>query len=102
MVFLTLEDETGIVNAVVWADVMKVYRPVLMQSLLLLVRGKLQRSDIGAVPIMHLVTEHLENRSDDLRALSGNGSGLASSSYRPVTHRHPRDVQIIPKSRDFH
>ncbi|WP_332308113.1 helix-hairpin-helix domain-containing protein [Elstera litoralis] len=102
VVFLTLEDETGIVNAVVWADVMKTYRPVLMQSRLLLVRGKLQRSDTGAVPILHLVTAHLENRSDDLLALSGNGNTPASPGYRPVAHRHPRDVQIIPKSRDFH
>ncbi len=102
VVFLTLEDETGIVNAVVWADVMKTYRPVLMQSRLLLVRGKLQRSDTGAVPILHLVTAHLENRSGDLLALSGNGNTPASPGYRPVAHRHPRDVQIIPKSRDFH
>lgn len=101
VVFITLEDETGIVNAVVWAKVMQEYRPVLMQSRLLLIRGKLQRSDAGAVPILHLVADSLENRTDDLLALTG-APAAAPSGYRPVLFRHPRDVQIIPKSRDFH
>lgn len=101
VVFITLEDETGIVNAVVWAKVMQEYRPVLMQSRLLLIRGKLQRSDAGAVPILHLVSDHLENRTNDLLALTGT-TPTASSGYRPILFRHPRDVQIIPKSRDFH
>ncbi len=101
VVFITLEDETGIVNAVVWAKVMQEYRPVLMQSRLLLIRGKLQRSDAGAVPILHLVSDHLENRTDDLLALTG-APAAAPSGYRPILFRHPRDVQIIPKSRDFH
>jgi error-prone DNA polymerase len=28
--------------------------------------------------------------------------GDAPGSWRPPASRHPRDVEIIPKSRDFH
>ncbi len=103
VVFVTLEDETGIVNAVVWAKIMETYRPALMQARLLLIQGKVQRSDSGAVPILHLVADHLADRTQDLHTLTAwpapSSAGTPTPSPPP---RHPRAARSFPKSRDFH
>ncbi len=43
VVFMTLEDETGIANLVVWNTVLERYRPVVMGARLVVAIGKLQR-----------------------------------------------------------
>ncbi len=59
VVFITLEDETGICNVVVWAKVFETYRRAVIAGRLLRVTGKLQRE--GGV--MHLVAGHVEDLS---------------------------------------
>jgi len=110
VVFVTIEDETGIANLVVWQRVAARFRPVLMGARILLVRGQIQRAE----GVVHLVAESLIDRSGDLAflcedALSAIGdAGLANADEvrRPVQEsrapRHPRDQRVIPKSRDFH
>ena len=66
VVFMTLEDETGVVNAVVWPKMMEVFRRVVMGARLILVHGRIQRHE----NIIHLVAENLEDRSDWLNSLS--------------------------------
>ncbi len=65
-----------------------------MGSRLLLAEGKVQRSPEG---IVHLMAERLIDRSSDLRLLASQD--LPNS--RPA-QRHPRQVRILPPSRDFH
>ena len=151
--FVTLEDETGVANLVVWPRVGELYRPVLMGARILLVNGRVQTAD----NVTHIVADQLIDRTDDLSLLSeevqadpfygvlahaDHGKAplspqnaaavqrraelraadplLASLSptdevRRPIqetrasrpkpasdTRRHPRNVRIIPKSRDFH
>ena len=107
VVFITLEDETGIVNLVVWPAILKRFRKVVMTSRLLLARGRVQRSPEG---IVHLIAEHLADRTLDLDRLGSRPLALpqarADEIAGPgrdvyVAPRHPRDVKIIPKSRDF-
>jgi error-prone DNA polymerase len=93
-VFITLSDETGVCNVVVWARTFERFRKEVMGARLILAEGKVQKSPEGVV---HLMAEQLIDRSADLRLLSGQ----ALSTVRPV-HRHPRDVRILPPSRDFH
>ena len=57
MVFITLEDETGLANAIVYADVFERYRLVITTEPFLLIRGKVQRDGEGTT---HLMAEHLE------------------------------------------
>jgi len=92
--FITLSDETGICNVVVWQRIFDRFRKEIMGARLLLAEGKVQRSPEGVV---HLMAERLIDRSADLRLLSGQHL----STVRPI-HRHPRDVRILPPSRDFH
>ena len=66
VVFLTLEDETGVVNVVVWPGVFKRNRDTLMSSVVLGVRGEVQREN----DVIHLVARRMENLSDLLGALA--------------------------------
>jgi error-prone DNA polymerase len=96
VVFITLEDETGVANLVVWGSVFKRYRAVLMGARILMVRGQVQTAD----NVTHIVAEHLEDWSDDLCLLQEAGeTELAPPAPRAG---HPRNVRLIPKSRDFH
>jgi len=107
VVFITLSDETGIANVVVWPRVFERFRANVMGARLLLVEGTIQRSPEG---IVHLVSMRLFDRSDELERLSENdfrprihaGDIPPPPDPRGPTHRHPRDVRILPKSRDFH
>jgi error-prone DNA polymerase len=93
-IFATLEDETGIMNILLWARLLERYRRPLMAARLMQAEGEVQRSAEG---VMHLMA----NRIVDLSALlDGLGEEVPID---PVPRaRHPRDVRIIPKSRDFH
>jgi error-prone DNA polymerase len=55
VVFLTLEDEQGFVNVVVWTNVFERYQRVLRTASLLGVRGTIQAAD----GVIHLVAEEL-------------------------------------------
>jgi error-prone DNA polymerase len=107
VVFITLSDESGIANVVVWPRVFERFRGAVMGSRLLLVDGKIQRSPEG---IVHLVSERLIDRTQELERLSEDefkpriheGDIPPPPDSREPVHRHPRDVRILPKSRDFH
>jgi error-prone DNA polymerase len=93
-VFITLSDETGICNVVIWERTFRQFRKEAMGARLLLAEGKLQKSPEG---IIHLMADTLTDRSADLRLLSGD----AVPRHKPA-HRHPRNVRVLPPSRDFH
>ena len=92
-VFVTLSDETGICNVVIWARTFESYRKEVMGARLLLAEGKVQKSD----GVVHLMVEHLIDRSHDLDYLTDDCLPPTAP-----THRHPRNVRVVPRSRDFH
>ncbi len=111
--FITLEDETGTANLVVWPKVMEAFRRVVMQARLLVIEGYVQRD----VEIVHVVAERLEDRSDALGRLAPAAlapqmsradevnrplQGSARSPQSTAGPGRPRDARVIPKSRDFH
>jgi error-prone DNA polymerase len=109
--FITLEDETGVANLVVWPKAMEAYRRVVMQARLLVIHGTVQRE----AEIVHVVAEALEDRSDALGRLAPESLvpplSHADEVVRPVQgsvrspqppeHGHPRDARLVPRSRDF-
>ncbi|QDW37664.1 error-prone DNA polymerase [Bradyrhizobium sp. KBS0727] len=128
VVFMTLEDETGIANIVVWPKVMEQYRKEVMGARLILVEGYIQSSP---EQVTHLVAQRMFDRSGDLIGLAdgafvrkhvvpagpalieplNDGSvndGFLNDDRRdhpdaPAQKiRHPRNVRILPPSRDFH
>ena len=113
VVFMTLEDETGVANSVIWPKVMERERKIVMSARLIVVHGRVQRHE----DIIHVVAGRLEDRSDWLQLLTEDGETLsttlanADEVRRPWREEnrdhgqprcHPRDARIIPKSRDFH
>ena len=131
-IFITIEDETGITNVVLWARQFEALRRPVMSARLMLVAGKVQKSPEGVV---HLMASQITDRSVELERLwDAHRSGLAPSKSlllrsdegealhpqidpaqlngsiipiplhlaSPPRLRHPRDARILPKSRDFH
>ena len=119
VVFMTIEDETGVANTVVWPKALEKFRKVVMAARLIVVTGRIQRHQ----DIIHVVSTRLEDRSDWLARLSeegptmkvpianadevlrpdpGSARGSAAAAEHPRWAGHPRNERIIPKSRDFH
>ena len=70
VVFITLEDETGSVNVVVWRDVKARFREAVFHARLLAVYGVWQRDLDTGGQVAHLIAKRLEDRSDWLGALA--------------------------------
>ena len=82
VVFMTIEDETGVANAVIWPNVLERERKVVMGARLVVVHGRVQRHE----DIIHVVAERLDDRSDWLRLLTEDGEAL-STRARPCRSR---------------
>ncbi len=74
--FMTLEDEGGFVNVVIWRDVFARYATVAKRAVFLGIRGKLQVQE----GLVHLIAESL---------------------WLPQTASQPRDSRAMARSRDF-
>ena len=123
VVFMTIEDETGIANIVIWPKMLERFRKVIMGSRLILVRGRIQRHE----DIIHIVSSSLEDKSlwllelsewgEDFKPAIANADevkrpdpGSARNREQPRFARHPREERtipkrletVLPKSRDFH
>jgi error-prone DNA polymerase len=68
--FVTLEDETGVINVVVWSSVAEQYRRELLGSTLLTVYGHVERVQTRDAPVVHLIAKRLVDHSPLLGGLS--------------------------------
>ncbi|HEX5640346.1 MAG TPA: error-prone DNA polymerase [Burkholderiaceae bacterium] len=68
--FITIEDETGTVNVVVWRATGEKYRRAMLGSTLLTVYGHVERVTTGVTPIVHLIAARLEDHSPLLGQLT--------------------------------
>ncbi len=82
VVFMTLEDETGFVNVVIWNDIFEKHKLVAKTSVFLEVRGQLQEES----GVVHLIAESIRD--------------LASILKKPSIEKERTEVPS--KSRDFH
>ncbi|WP_293811435.1 error-prone DNA polymerase [uncultured Bosea sp.] len=104
-IFVTLEDETGITNVVIWARLFERFRREVMGARLMLVEGRVQKSVEG---VTHLMAQRIADCSTDLLSLSDTHRAEVPMPVDELKnpplprHRHPRNVRILPKSRDFH
>ncbi|WP_227271996.1 error-prone DNA polymerase [Roseobacter weihaiensis] len=105
--FITLEDEVGVANLVIWPKMFKSYRAIIMSTRLMVVHGRVQTDG----RVIHVVADDLQDRSDRLAGLSEAPLPEVTTRGDHPTHPlhaqvgirgHPRNVRVIPKSRDFH
>ncbi len=87
VVFLTLEDETGNGNIVVWPDRFERYRRVTIGAQLMRIEGRVQRSGI----VVHVVAERLHDISSELLQLTAQ-HGMDSTAHLPKVLRPKRQT----------
>jgi error-prone DNA polymerase len=81
--FITIEDETGVANLVVFRNLFEnIYRKEILQSKLLMVQGKLQKEG----EVIHVIVRHCEDWSKLLKALTAS-----QQEHIPVLTLSPRD-----------
>ena len=105
VIFVTLEDETGIANLIVWPPILERFRRTVLGATLLYCRGRLQREE----GVIHVVAEDLKDLTPRLRTLRERG-GVEKPSAAPfkrpqrVSGHDPREIyipDIVIRSRDF-
>ncbi len=101
-VFLTLEDETGVANIIVWPKVFEGLRPVVIGARFIAVTGRLQREG----EVVHVIAEKAEDLTRMLGQLSTMGSSIAPLARadelkRPVLPPRPRVPERLPQLFDL-
>jgi error-prone DNA polymerase len=91
VIFVTMEDETGIANLVIWRKIFLAYRPIVMGAPMIGVKGYIQREG----EVVHIVVQHLTDLSAEFASIGRRGG--------PAGPEGAGEVQPIRvKSRDFH
>ena len=91
VVFITLEDETGSANVVVWKRTFENFRTQIMQGRLLKITGKVQREGL----VIHVVSERIEDYSHlfDEMGEADDGIDMTWSSADEVKKQVPDSRQ---------
>ena len=98
VIFVTLEDETGIANLVVWPGVFEQFRRTVLTAGVLCAEGRVQREG----DVIHLVVERLTDLSDRLRALWDGGVPIEQARADEAKPGGPGRRKPLPvESRDF-
>ncbi|ACP26920.1 DNA polymerase III, alpha subunit [Sinorhizobium fredii NGR234] len=127
VIFMTIEDETGVANIIVWEKTFQKYRPQVMGSRLVKVRGRLQ-SESG---VIHVVAEYMEDMTPMLGLLRNEArrfgaNDRADEALRPTADARDKKAlrqlrpappaqegletseagsavaEVMPKGRNFH
>ena len=95
-IFMTLEDETGIANTIVWPRKFEQYRPVVMGARLISVTGVLQNEK----NVIHIVADHFEDLTHLLGRLSEQGGRIDTAMPPDEIRRPPISRQRHPRAGD--
>ena len=127
VLFITVEDETGVANMILWPDRFEAQRTVVMSSAMIGVVGKVQRDGSDNGGVIHVIADHIHDYTGMLRAVGdidlprmtspGDGATHGGSpdrgdggwKARPRSLYHPPfrtgcdPEDVIPiRSHDFH
>ncbi|RWH69584.1 MAG: DNA polymerase III subunit alpha [Mesorhizobium sp.] len=72
VMFITLEDETGIANLVVWAKIFEANRRAVLSASMMAVRGRIQREG----DVVHLVAQRITDLSADLASVGSRDAAF--------------------------
>ncbi len=129
VIFMTLEDETGVANAIIWPKAFEKYRAIVMGARLVKIRGKLQSQN----GVIHTVVDHIEDMTPSLGLLQKEAQRFgvcdrSDEARRPTTDPRQRKLadhvekavrekrmlsqedqrrssgtaEVMPKGRNFH
>ncbi len=88
VIFLTLEDETGVVNVIVWRNIYEKFRRAVIAGRMLRVTGRLQR----AHGVSHVLAEQIEDLSAMLDTLVQAPPRSSATGQHPDP-RTPQDTK---------
>lgn len=95
VLFITIEDETGFANLVVWQQVFEQYRKEILQARLLMVEGKLQIEG----EVVHLVVSKCYNLNSFLKGIGGKQSSINDKDETNAPMSGAKEV--FDKGRNF-
>jgi error-prone DNA polymerase len=108
--FMTLEDETGIANAIIWQRIFEAQRRIILSAAMVAIHGTLQREG----KVVHIVTDRLEDLTPLLAEVGamqfphrpGPADAARNGGHDPREHPHrlpgAPDGGLRIKSRNFH
>lgn len=97
VLFVTIEDETGIANGILWPDKFEIYRRQVMSASMIAMRGRLQKEG----EIIHVICDRIIDHDAMLRSIGRGPLPLAAGRGDGVRHGggpDPRDPDF-PKGR---
>ena len=92
VIFATLEDETGISNAIIWPKVFETFRKIAITARFIGIKGTMQREQ----SVIHIIADELIDLSDYLLTLDN------PEDDEPTRQSKARVVATLPKGRNFH
>ena len=105
VMFITIEDETGVANLVIWPSLYERQRRVILAAGMIAVQGRVQREG----DVVHLVAHHLTDLSADLAGVGDRDVGFPLPHGRGDEFHHgspgidPRSLPPKgPKPRDIY
>ena len=103
--FVTIEDETGIANIIIWQRLFEQQRRIVLGAAMMGVKGRVQREG----EVIHVISDRLEDMTSLLHSVAamhfphrvspGDGASFGGPDPR---HRPTRDTVIEVRSRNFH
>ena len=85
VMFITIEDETGVANLVLWASKFEAQRRLVLSAGMIACHGRVQREG----EVVHVVTDHLEDLSDLLRSVGERDEAFPIRHGRGDGATHP-------------
>ena len=85
VMFITIEDETGVANLVLWADRFQAQRSLVLSAGMIACHGRVQREG----EVIHVVTDRLEDLSGLLRSVGERDDPFPLTHGRGDGATHP-------------
>ncbi len=98
VIFMTLEDETGVANIIVWPKVFENFRRTVIGARMISVRGVLQKEQ----GVIHVIAHRLSDMTAVLMSELSAAPAREMIPPPPDPAHHPRNVRVLPKGRNFH
>jgi len=94
VIFMTLEDETGIANTIIWPPVFETFRPIVLGARLIGVTGKLQNEE----GVIHVVVDRLDNLTPLLKHLAEDSGCVEALANCDEVRRPIQEIRIARRA----
>lgn len=97
---MTIEDETGVANVVIWEKVFEQFRRVVLGAAMIGIKGRIQREG----EVVHVVARELFDLSAELASVGARGTGFPLPHGRGDEFHHGSpapDPRGLPKARNL-